>query len=187
MTVVCGFLFGIFTRNSDRHPPSSLAQPPPSDAQTGLSAIQPKHPRTHLPPLPPTPRAATALRQPLPATPSRLTAAAATTKSPSDAGATATVVDATTVATTSDLRRSWRPHLPPGSQQVVELDHFILAVKGHNSATSTVLTRLPQLAGPERRRPASSMREFPLVGDTASNVCTRVPFCLLYTSPSPRD
>ena len=131
---------------------------------------------THAPTAPPpTPRATTALLR-LPATSSSLTAAAATAKSPSDAAATATVVGATTVATTSDLRRPWRPHLPPGSQQVVELDHFILAVKGHKSATSTVLTRLPQLAGPERRRPASSMREFPLVGDTTSNVCTRVPF-----------
>ena len=50
----------------------------------------------------------------------QMTAAAATAKSPSDAAATATVVDATTVATTSDLRRPWRPHLPPVSQQVVE-------------------------------------------------------------------
>ena len=75
---------------------------------------------THAPTAPPpTPRATTALLR-LPATSSSLTAAAATAKSPSDAAATATVVDATTVATTSDLRRPWRPHLPPVSQQVVE-------------------------------------------------------------------
>ena len=69
---------------------------------------------------PPTPRATTALLR-LPATSSSLTAAAATATSPSDAAATATVVGATTVATTSDLRRPWRPHLPPVLQQVVEL------------------------------------------------------------------
>ena len=135
---VSGFLFGKVRSNSDPHPPSLLAQRPPSHAPYGSSVIQPKHPRTHLPPSPPTPRAATALRQPLPATPSRLTAAAATTKSPSDAGATATVVDATTVATTSDLRRYWRPHLPPVLQQVVE-QQFQSCGQGHN------LRRAPSL------------------------------------------
>ena len=49
MNFVCGFLFGIFPRNTDPHPPSPLAQTPPSYAPTGPSAIQPKHPRTHLP------------------------------------------------------------------------------------------------------------------------------------------
>ena len=47
---------------------------------------------------------------------------------------------------------------------------------GTQPATSTVLARLPQLAGPERSRPASSMREFPLVGDTTSNAYTPVTF-----------
>ena len=50
MTVACGFLFGIFPRDSDPHPPISLAQQPPSYAPTGPTAIQPKRPRTHLPP-----------------------------------------------------------------------------------------------------------------------------------------
>ena len=60
---------------------------------------------THAPTAPPTtPRATIALIL-LPATSSGLTAAAATAKSPCDAAATATVVGATTVATTSDLRR----------------------------------------------------------------------------------
>ena len=65
----------------------------------------------------------------LPATSSRLTATGATAKSPSDAAATAIVVGATTVAAISELRRLWRPHLPPESQQVVKLDHLILAVR----------------------------------------------------------
>ena len=73
-----------------------------------------------------------------PATSSRLTVAVATAKSPSDAGATATVVDATTVATTSDLRRHWRPHLPPVLQQVVELPPHSCG-QGHN------LRRAPSL------------------------------------------
>ena len=50
MTVACGFSFGIFPRDSDPHPPISLAQQPPSYAPTGPTAIQPKRPRTHLPP-----------------------------------------------------------------------------------------------------------------------------------------
>ena len=54
---------------------------------------------------PPTPRATTALLVRLPATSSTLTAQATTAKSPSGAAATATVVGATTVATTSDLRQ----------------------------------------------------------------------------------
>ena len=87
---------------------------------------------THAPTAPPpTPRATTALLR-LPATSSSLTAAAATAKSPSDAAATATVVDATTVATTSDLRRPWRPHLPPVSQQVVESRLPHSCGQGHN-------------------------------------------------------
>ena len=61
---------------------------------------------THAPTAPPlTPRATTALPLRLPTTFLRLTAAAVTSKSPSDAAATAAVVGATTVATTSDLRR----------------------------------------------------------------------------------
>ena len=38
------FLARYISMNSDPHPPSSLAQPPPSHAPTGPSAIQPKHP-----------------------------------------------------------------------------------------------------------------------------------------------
>ena len=81
---------------------------------------------------PPTPRATTALLVRLPATSSTLTAQATTAKSPSGAAATATVVGATTVATTSDLRRPWRPHLPPVSQQVVESRLPHSCGQGHN-------------------------------------------------------
>ena len=107
---------------------STRFRPTPADFIGATTAfLRPNWPHRHpakTPPHaptapPPTPRATTALLR-LPATSSSLTAAAATAKSPSDAGATATVVGATTVATTSDLRRPWRPHLPPVSQQVVE-------------------------------------------------------------------
>ena len=107
---------------------STRFRPTPADFIGATTAfLRPNWPHRHpakTPPHaptapPPTPRATTALLR-LPATSSSLTAAAATAKSPSDAAATATVVDATTVATTSDLRRPWRPHLPPVSQQVVE-------------------------------------------------------------------
>ena len=85
---------------------------------------------THAPTAAPTtPRVTTTLLLRLPATSFRLTATAATAKSPSDAAVTATVVGATTVAAISESRRLWRPHLPPESQQVVKLDHLILAVR----------------------------------------------------------
>ena len=44
------FLVRYISMNSDPHPPSSFTQTPPSHAPTGPSSIQPKHPRTHLPP-----------------------------------------------------------------------------------------------------------------------------------------
>ena len=112
---------------------STRFRPTPADFIGATTAfLRPNWPHRHpakTPPHaptapPPTPRATTALLR-LPATSSSLTAAAATAKSPSDAGATATVVDAMTVATTSDLRRHWRPHLPPVLQQVVELPPHI--------------------------------------------------------------
>ena len=94
---------------------------------------------THEPTAPsPTPRATTALHLRLPATPSTLTPAAATAKSRSDASATPTVVDATTVATTFDLRRHWRPHLPSVLQRVVEPPPHCCG-RGHN------LRRAPSL------------------------------------------
>ena len=94
---------------------------------------------THAPTAPPpTSRATTALLLRLPTTSSSLTAAAASAKSPSDAAATATVVDATTVATTSDLRRPWRPQLPPVLQQAVELPP-------HSCGQGHILRRAPYL------------------------------------------
>ena len=39
----------VYFHDSDPHPPSSLAQPPPSYATTGPTAIQPKRPRTYRP------------------------------------------------------------------------------------------------------------------------------------------
>ena len=68
-----------------------------------------------------------------------LSTTAATAKSPSDAAATATVVDATTVATVSELRRPWRPHMPPVLQQVVESRLSHSCGQGHN------LRRTPSL------------------------------------------
>ena len=95
---------------------------------------------THAPTAPlSTHPAKTALRLRRRAICSRLTSASVTAKSPSDAAATATVVDATTVATTSDLRRPWRPHLPPVSQQVVESRLPHSCGQGHN------LRRAPSL------------------------------------------
>ena len=121
---------------------------------------------THAPTLPPpTPRATTAFLLRLPATSSGLTTAAATAKSPSDAGATATVVDAKTVATTSDLRRHWRPHLPPVLQQVVELSPHSCG-QGHN------LRRAPYL-----QTVTTSMHEFNLGGHYEQRVYTRTVRC----------
>ena len=89
----------------------------------------PAKPPTHAPTAPPpNPRATTTPLLRLPATSSRLSTAAATVKSSS---ATATVVGATTVATISEVRRPWRAHLPPGSQQVVELQPPSCG-QGHN-------------------------------------------------------
>ena len=130
---------------------------------------------THAPTAPlSTHPAKTALRLRRRAICSRLTSASVTAKPPSDAGATESVVDETTVATTSDLRRHWRPNLPPVLQQVVELSP-------HSCGRDTTCEKhrpctIATTSWSGTRRPASSMHEFPLMKDTTSNVYTRVPF-----------
>ena len=92
----------------------------------------PAKPPTHAPTAPPaTPRATTALLLRIPASSLRLTTAARA-KSPRDAAATATVVNATTVATIYDLRWPWRPHLPPVSQEAMKARPPHSCGQGHN-------------------------------------------------------